>query len=212
VFYKVIIPGREKTGRKDVRRGKGKAGRQDKAGATATSNLSSTLSAAAICPASFQKEDKMKGKLIFKLGALSTILSFLLVIPALGQTDVELGKQLKEYKAQTFDQLKFNPNQKKTLLAVEDKYSSMRGEIVDSSKKAWDDLQAALAAASPDEAKVKGLVKSYMAAQTKMFSSFRDEMDEELAQMSPVQQGKYLVAMEAWRQKCMPKVCTPITK
>ena len=28
----------------------------------------------------------MKGKLIFKLGALSTILSFLLVIPALGQT------------------------------------------------------------------------------------------------------------------------------
>ena len=37
-------------------------------------------------------------------------------------------------------------------------------------------------------------------------------MDEELAQMSPVQQGKYLVAMEGWRQKCMPKVCTPITK
>ena len=37
-------------------------------------------------------------------------------------------------------------------------------------------------------------------------------MNEELAQMSPVQQGKYLVAMEAWRQKCMPKVCTPITK
>jgi len=29
------------------------AGRQDKAGATATSNLSDTLSAAAICPASF---------------------------------------------------------------------------------------------------------------------------------------------------------------
>ena len=27
----------------------------------------------------------MKGKLIFKLGALSTILSFLLVFPALGQ-------------------------------------------------------------------------------------------------------------------------------
>ena len=29
----------------------------------------------------------MKGKLIFKLGALSTILSFLLVVPALGQVE-----------------------------------------------------------------------------------------------------------------------------
>jgi len=33
----------------------------------------------------------MKGNLIFKLGALSTILSFLLVAPVLGQTDEELG-------------------------------------------------------------------------------------------------------------------------
>ena len=46
----------------------------------------------------------MKGNLIFKLGALSTILSLLLVAPVLGQTDEELGKQLKEYKAQTYEQ------------------------------------------------------------------------------------------------------------
>jgi Spy/CpxP family protein refolding chaperone len=154
----------------------------------------------------------MKGNLIFKLGALSTILSFLLVVPVLGQTDEELGKQLKEYKAQTYEQLKFNPNQEKALLAVEDKYSTMRGEIVDSSKKAWDDLQAALAAPKPDEAKVKALASAYIAAQSKLFTSFRNELDEELAQMSPIQEGKYLVAMERWRQKCMPKVCTPITK
>jgi hypothetical protein len=198
-----------------LRRGKGKAGRQDKAGATATSNLSSTLSAAAICPASFQKEDNMKGKLIFKLGVLSTILSVLLVVPALGQTaqtNEELGKQLKDYKAKIFEQIKVNPNQQKSLVAVEDKYSVMRGEIVDSSKKAWDNLQAALAAANPDEAKVKAAVSAYIAAQSKLFTSFRSELDEELAKMSPVQQGKYLVAMEQWRQQCMPKVCIPVTK
>jgi hypothetical protein len=154
----------------------------------------------------------MKGKLIFKLWALPTILSVLLVVPALGQTDVELGKQLKEYKAQTFKELKIAPDKEKALMALEDKYSLMRGEIVDGSKKAWDNLQAALAAATPDEAKVKGAVGAYMAGQSKLFTSFREEMNEELAQMSPIQQGKYLVAMEAWRQKCMPKVCTPITK
>jgi hypothetical protein len=156
--------------------------------------------------------NKMKGKLIFKLWALSAILSVLLVVRALGQTDEELGKQLKEYKAQTYEQLKFNADQTKTLLAVEEKYSKMRGEIIDGSKKSFDNLQAGLAAANPNEAKVRGLVKAYIDAQSKLYTSFRDELNEEMAQMSPVQQGKYLVAMEAWRQKCMPKVCYPTTK
>jgi len=156
----------------------------------------------------------MKGKLIFKLGVLSTILSVLLVVPALGQTaetDEELGKQLKAYKAQTFEQLKLDANHQKKLLALEDKYSVMRGEIVESSKKAWDDLQAALAAPTPDDAKLKGAVAAYIDGQAKLFQSFRKQLDEELAQMSPIQQGKYLVAMEKWRQQCMPKVCIPVT-
>jgi Spy/CpxP family protein refolding chaperone len=155
----------------------------------------------------------MKGKHIFTLGALSIILSVLLVIPVLGQaTDEELGKQLKDYKAKTFEQLKLSPEKQKALEALEDKFSTERGAIVDSSKKAWDALQAGLAAAKPDEAKVKGEVSAYMAEQTKLFTSFRTQMDEEMAQMTPVQQGEYLVAMEKWRQQCMPKVCTPITK
>jgi Spy/CpxP family protein refolding chaperone len=191
------------------------AGRQDKEGAAATGNLSGVRSAAAICPTPFQKEDNMKGKLIFKLGALSIILSVLLVVPALGQTgqtNEELGKQLKDYKAQILKDLKITQDKEKALMGVEDKYSLMRGEIVDSSTKAWDTLQAALAAPTPDEAKVKEAVAAYIDAQAKLFHSFRSQLDDELAQMSPVQQGKYLVAMEKWRQQCMPKVCIPITK
>ncbi|MBU4234493.1 MAG: hypothetical protein L6277_15170 [Desulfobacterales bacterium] len=190
------------------------AGRQDKAGAAATSNLSNTLSTVAICPASFQKEEKMKGKLIFKLGALATILSFLLVMPALGQTgqtNEALGKQLKDYKAQILKDLKISPDKEKALVAVEEKYSLMRGEIVDNSKKAWDNLQAVLAAPKPDEAKIKEAVSAYIDAQAKLFTSFKNQLDEELGQMSPIQQGKYLVAMEKWRQQCMPKVCIPVT-
>jgi Spy/CpxP family protein refolding chaperone len=154
----------------------------------------------------------MKGKFMFKLIVLSTIFSLLLVVPVLGQTNEELGKQLKEYKAQTYKDLKLDPKQVKKLAAVEEKYSTSRGKLVDDSKKAWDDLQAALAAAKPDNAKLKAVIKAYIAAQGDLFASFRKELDEELAQMTPVQQGKYLVAMEKWRQKCMPKVCIPITK
>jgi len=156
----------------------------------------------------------MKGKLIFKLGLLTTILSFLLVIPALGQTgqtNEALGKQLKDYKAQILKDLKISPDKEKALVAVEEKYSLQRGEIVENSTKAWDTLQAALAAPKSDEAKVKEAVAAYIDAQAKLFTSFKQQLDEELAQMSPIQQGKYLVAMEKWRQQCMPKVCIPVT-
>ena len=156
----------------------------------------------------------MKGRLIFKLGALFTILSVLLVVPALGQTaqtNEELGKQLKDYKANILKELKIAPDKEKALMAVEDKYSLMRGEIADSSTKAWDNLQAALAAPNPDEAKVKGAVAAYIDGQAKLYQSFRKQLEEELALMTPIQQGKYLVAMEKWREKCMPKVCIPVT-
>jgi hypothetical protein len=205
-FNKDILPGREQGDRKDVRRAKGKAGRRDKAGATATRKRSSTLSAAAICPASFQKEDNMKGKLICKLGVLSTILSFLLVIPALGQVTEDLGKKLCEFKAKTLKELKIAPDKEKALLASEEKCVTEREKIIADLKKSKEDLQAALAAPSPDEAKVKGLVNAFIAAQAKLFNSFSNELKEEMAFMSPLQQGKYLMAMERWRQD----VCLPV--
>jgi len=148
----------------------------------------------------------MKGKLIFKLGVLSTILSFLLVVPALGQVTEDLGKKLCEYKAQTLKDLKIAPDKEKALLALEEKCVADRQEIIAGLKKSKEDLQAALAAPSPDEAKLKGLVSAFIAAQLNLFNSFRNELNEEMAQLSPLQQGKYLMAMERWRQD----VCLPV--
>jgi Spy/CpxP family protein refolding chaperone len=155
---------------------------------------------------SIQKEDEMKGKLIFKLGALSTILSFLLVVPALGQLNEDLGKKLCAFKAQTLKDLKIAPDKEKKLLALEEKCVTAREKTIADLKKAKEDLQAALAAATPDEAKVKALVTAFTAAQLKLFNSFQDELNQEMALMSPLQQGKYLMAMERWRQD----VCLPV--
>ena len=82
----------------------------------------------------------MKGKLIFKLGALSTMLSFLLVVPALGQTgqtNEELGKQLKDYKAKIYEQIKASPDQEKKLMAVEEKYSVSREKSSTARRRPW---------------------------------------------------------------------------
>jgi len=147
----------------------------------------------------------MKGRLIFKLGALTTILSFLLVFPALGQVTEDLGKKLSEFKAKTLKELKIAPDKEKALLAAEEKYGDARQQIVATLKKSKEDLQAALAVANPDEAKIKELVKTFIAAQHNLFNSFKDELNEEMALMSPLQQGKYLMAMERWRQDmCLP--------
>ena len=77
--------------------------------------------------------------------------------------------------------------------------------IIAGVKKANDDLQAAMATANPDEAKLKELVSALTAGQDKMFASFKNQRDEELALMTPAEQAKYLLILGQWRQKMMEK-------
>ena len=147
----------------------------------------------------------MKGKFNFKLGALCAILSAMLVMPALGQVKEKGEAGYKAQKAQMIKELKLAPEKEKAILAVEDKYAKERQGIIAGVKKANDDVQAALAAAKPDEAKLKELVSALNADQDKMFASFKNQRDEELALMTPVEQAKYLMVLGQWRQKMMDK-------
>jgi hypothetical protein len=147
----------------------------------------------------------MKGKFNFKLGAFCAILSAMLLMPALGQAK---EKEEAHYKAQNdkmIKELKLAPEKEKAILAVEDKYAAERKGIMAGAQKAHDDLQAALAAANPDEAKLKELVGALIASQDKMFTSFKNQRDEELALMTPAEQAKYLIVQGQWREKKMEK-------
>jgi hypothetical protein len=150
-------------------------------------------------------EDDMKGKFNFKLGALCAILSAMLLIPALGQAKDEEGAAYKKQRGQMIKELKLAPEKEKAVLAVEDKYVAERKENIAGVKKANEDLQAALAAANPDEAKLKALVGTLTADQDKMFASFKNQRDEELALMTPVEQARYFQVLGKWRQKMMAK-------
>jgi hypothetical protein len=147
----------------------------------------------------------MSRKFNFKLVALCTLVSAMLVMPALGQVKGEAGANFKAQKDQMIKELKLAPEKEKAVLAVEDKYARERKTIVDDVKKANDNLQAALAAAPPDEAKLKELVSALTADQDKMFASFKNQRDEELALMTPAEQAKYLIVLGQWRQKMMDK-------
>ena len=147
----------------------------------------------------------MKGKFNFKIGALCAILSAMLLMPALVQAKGEEAAVHKEKKDQMIKELKLAPEKEKAVLAVEDKYAAERKEILAGVKKANDDLQAALAAANPDEAKLKAGVSALTASQDKMFASFKNQRDEELALMTPAEQAKYLIVLGHWRQKMKDK-------
>jgi hypothetical protein len=147
----------------------------------------------------------MKGKFNFKLGALCAILGAMLLMPALGQAKGEEAAVEKKKKDQIIKELKLAPEKEKAVLAVADKYAKERQGIVAGMKKANDDLQAAIAAANPDEAKLKALVSALTAGQDKMFASFKNQRDEELALMTPAEQAEYMMVLGQWRQKMMKK-------
>ena len=145
----------------------------------------------------------MQGKLNFKLGALCAILSAVLLMPALGQAVEEEGAHHKAQKDQIIKELKLAPEKEKAMLAVEEKYAKERTDIIAGIKKANDELQAACAVAKPDDAKLKELVSALTTGQDKMFTSFKNQRDEELALMTPAEQAKYLIVLGQWRQKMM---------
>ena len=147
----------------------------------------------------------MKGEFNFKLGALCAILGAMLLMPTLGQAKEGEGARYKEQIGKLIKELKLAPEKEKAMLAVEDKYAKERQDIVAGMKKATEELQAACAGAKPDEAKLKELVSALTSGQDKMFASFKNQRDEELALMTPVEQAKYLLVLGQWRQKMMNK-------
>ena len=149
----------------------------------------------------------MKIRAHFLSVVISLILTGLLLIPALGQAKEGEGARYKEKRNQMIKELKLAPEKEKTVLAVEDKYAGERKEIVAGVKKTNEDMQAALKAANPDEAKLKELVSALTAGQDKMFTSFKNQRDEELSLMTPAEQAKYLLVRGQWLQKMMD-TCT----
>ncbi len=147
----------------------------------------------------------MKANFNFKLAALCAILAVALLVPALAQAKGDMEKQLKEMKEQILKPMKLAPDKEKAFMAVDDKYAAERKEIIAGLKKSQADLKTALAAEKPDEAKVKDAVSALTAGQDKLFASFKSQRDEELALLTPEQQGQYLLAMSQWRRQMMEK-------
>jgi Spy/CpxP family protein refolding chaperone len=87
------------------------------------------------------------------------------------------------------------------VLAVEQKYGKERQDLLAALKKYRQDLKAALAADTPDGAKIQDLVRAASDAQDKLLTSVKMERDEAMALMTPVQQGQLIMLLGNWLGK-----------
>ena len=101
--------------------------------------------------------------------------------------------------------MKLSPEKEAKFVAVADKYANLRQQIYESLKKSQGELATAVAAGKPDEAKVKQLVKSITEAQDQLLTVYRVERDDEMALLSPMEQGHYLSILHRWRQQMYEK-------
>jgi hypothetical protein len=135
---------------------------------------------------------------------ISLILTGLFLIPALGQAKEDSWREMHKMRRATLvKELQLSPEKAQDFNAVEEKYAKDRQELIERLKKSQAELQNAMAAATPAAAKIKGLVTAIRADQDKMAKSFKSQLDEELALMTPVQQGQYLLTLHKWREEMM---------
>ena len=147
----------------------------------------------------------MNGKFNLGFVALWAILGafFLLTSPHPSQAKESGWERLKENIKLTKElhDLKLAPDKEAAVLAVEQKYGKERQDLLAALKKYRQDLKAALAADTPDGAKIQDLVRAASDAQDKLLTSVKMERDEAMALMTPVQQGQLIMLLGNWLGK-----------
>jgi Spy/CpxP family protein refolding chaperone len=144
----------------------------------------------------------MQAKRNIRFLVLSIIGGALFLLPSLNVAQAKGGgwerlqEQIKIMK--DLNKLKLGPEKEAALLAVNQKYAKERQDIAAGLKKYHGALKAALAAAPPDEQKIKSLVNAASAAQDRLFTSFKMERDEAMALMTPIQQAQFILVMNNW--------------
>jgi Spy/CpxP family protein refolding chaperone len=123
-----------------------------------------------------------------------------------GQTWGEPGPGYMKMEQETLcKDLGLTPEQAKAFQAIGNKFDKNREAIVADLKNKENDLEKALAAPKPDEQKIKGLVAQITQCHEQLFQNLKTQRQEEMAQLNPVQQGKFVMALKKWHEEMREK-------
>jgi len=140
---------------------------------------------------------------------VALLLAAALLTPGLAQAKEEPGSHPGVLKERIAKDLGLTPEQTKAFMALGEKYNHNRQDIIAGMKKNEKELEQALAAPKPDEAKIRGLVAAITAAHDQLWESFRFQRQQEMALLNPVQQGKFLMSLKRWHQEMCVKYEKP---
>ena len=97
-------------------------------------------------------------------------------------------------------ELGLTPERARDFQAIGDKYDKSRESMAGSVAAKESDLEKALAVPKPDEARIKELVAAVIQGHDQLFQSLKEQRQAEMALLTPVQQGKFIMALRKWHQ------------
>ena len=97
--------------------------------------------------------------------------------------------------------LNLSSSQAKAFQAVGEKYARRYREIIGKLRNSQRQLEAQLTASPAEEKKIRETVTSLIAAQDQLLNTHKLQRNEEMALLSPIQQGRYLLTLRHWRRQ-----------
>ena len=97
-------------------------------------------------------------------------------------------------------ELGLTPGLAKAFQSVGEKFDQSRDGIIAGIKQRESDLEKAMAAPKPDETKIKELVAGVIQGHDQLFQTLKTQRQEEMALLSPIQQGKFILALKKWHE------------
>jgi Spy/CpxP family protein refolding chaperone len=148
----------------------------------------------------------MKNKTGLWLRGLGVLLVAALLSPALAQPKKEgEGSHLGIPREKLIIELNLSPDKAQEFLAVGGKYDQTRQEVIERIKKNEYELEKELKAPQCDEGKINKLVTAIISDHDVLFETFKAQRQEEMALLTPVQRGKFLLALKKWHEEMAQK-------
>ena len=143
----------------------------------------------------------MKSKKDFWLMWVGLLLVVALLAPSLGQAQEKREGGYSELQQKLVKELNLTPDRAKEFQAVGQKYEQSRVEVIGRIEANDSELEKAVTAPQPDAAKINELVAAAIAGQDKLFETFKAQRQEEMALLTPLQKGKFLIALKKWHHE-----------
>ncbi len=142
----------------------------------------------------------MVQKISIRLGVMGTLLILGLLLPGAGRAQKAAAVDTAGQQKQLLQDLNLTPDKAKAFMSVGGHWDQIRQDLIADIKKNETDLETALAAPQPDDSTINHLVNGLIAEHDQLFDTFKSQRQEEMAMLTPVQRGKFLLALKKWHE------------